>query len=267
MTPEIETPATPTETPATPAPVQPDLDARLLQIEAALKAPAAKPAETKPTETAVPTYQDLLAQGKRAEAIVALLGDQADDDVLLELAPLLDGRARREPTVEEIVDAKLAAKEAAAEKARQDAAKAAEDAEIAEGQAQVDAYMVRGAQAQQAGIEAGKYPFIKVYGVDPSRFQSLMFEAIERDKAIPDPDTLLAKIEAEHYAQWSKSPLAQKPAEDPEDVDARIRQTFRNQASKVPPPAYQPRPDDDEDPARAYIRRLDHEAAIRRNWR
>lgn len=262
--------------PAAEKPATPDLDARLAQIEQALKAKTAPAPKAEEPKTAAEVTNsdlmgfgpaaDLLKQGKRAEAVLAFLADQADDDILLELAPLLEGKTRKVLTVEEQVKATLAAEKAAEKKRLEDEAKKQEEVEVQEAQAQLQSYLVRGATAQKAGIEAGKYPFIEDYGVDPARFQELLFKHVDEQKAIPEPDVILALIEEEHAARWRKSRFARKD-EAPIDPDERIRRSFEEHAAKAPPPVYQASGQDDEDPARAILAKMDHENRTRLGWR
>lgn len=269
-----------------------DIDERLVRVEAALAAERAakkspppkveeKPPESakEPTATEVRAAMELLKEGpgKRADAVLRWLeenGVPVDDDILLELAPKLEGKTRKEPTVEERIAAEIdrreakreaerLAKEAEAETKR----KADEDREQETAREEVNTYLKRGAEAAKTAIAEGKYPFLADYGIDASRVQTLLFELIEKNKTVPDHAVIFDLMEAESEERWNKSRFSPKKKievveEDPDEI---IRRSFLENAAKYA--SENPEPIEDDDDVRAALIREDREARNKRDWR
>lgn len=272
-----------------------EIDKRLAQVEAAMKAErerkaAAKPEEKTPEKKeahevtnadlkSVPEAAELLKQGKRAEAVLAFLKDQADDDLLLELAPLLEGKVRKVPTEEEKWEQWYAAKEkakadeAAKKAAEEEAKKKADEEKQAEAdKAELETFLKNGAKFAAEQIKAGKYPFLADFGIDTAEYRTTLFDLIKETKKVPSHEDILNKMETARESTWRKSRYAGKPdpsktvaaekEETIDDFDEQIRKSFEDHRGTEVVPIYGSEEDDE---ARAMLVKVDREE--RRNWR
>jgi hypothetical protein len=251
--PTVEAPPPPADLSADPAPAPPqpekrapkDLDARFEEVlvadraakasqkaaDIALKTATDREAKALELEKKLARYNSIdehLSKGERAAAIKALLG-KIDDDILYDLAPLVE---TKEMTVEEAVEAALAAKErkaleAATTKAEADAAAAQTTAD-----ATVTEYLVRSASYLKANLAT--FPLIKALGCDHIKYQTLSADWIESKGTAPEPQDILQLIEAEHLSKIKNTPYG--PKEEPNlSLEDHAAATFERHRPKGKP--------------------------------
>ncbi len=187
-----------------------------------------------------------LTKKERAAAVKALVG-KVDEDLLFDLAQGLGVVQDEAPavapgkqlTVEEQVAAALEAREKAAEERRLEDEKKKTEDQAKAAQTQVDTFLTSSATFLKANLE--QFPFIKAWGCDTSRYTQLLIEHAEKTGQMPDPQALLAVMEAEHKAKWAKSPYAPKEPPPLEDLDAHVARTYEQNRPPPGTPAAEPR--------------------------
>ena len=290
--PTTEAPATPPAEPTTteaappqetkqPKGLDPDLEraiaaekgARDAQREADKRLKQAQDLETKYSKYSdvdVEKYQrflaieDQLTKGERAAALKQLFGGRIDEDVLFDLATAME--PPEELTVEQQVERALAAKEAAAEKKRLDDEAARVRTEQEAAQKQVNDYLTNSANFLKENLD--RFPYLKTYGCDSSRFTELSIEWSEANNAPPEPETILKLLEKERRDEWLRSPEAPKQeAPRPVDLDDYVAQTYRK--NKPPGATIEEvaRPKTPAEQAREELRKWDREQAERLRYR
>jgi hypothetical protein len=192
--------------------------------------------------------------GDLVEVAQELYGDKLNEDLLLALAKrITEGKPPVDP--EALFEQKWAQKEAEkAEQKRKDdeatrlAREQAEDAEMNE-------YLGKSAAFLTSHKEDPRFELCHSLGVDVGHYAELLDAHIKEHKEIPEPEVLLAKIEAEHEAKLPPSRKAQRAADQAGGVSF----------SPIVPRGHVPDPPPlDDDPWRAKLMAQDQEMRTKR---
>jgi hypothetical protein len=188
------------------------------------------------------------------EVAQELYGPKLNEDLLMALAKrITEGKPAVDP--ETLFEKKWAEKEAekAAQKTKDDEAArlAREQAEDAE----LNTYLGKAATFLTEHKEDPRFELCHSLGVDAAHYAELLDAHIKEHKEIPDPEVILAKVEAEHEAKLPPSRKAQRAAEQASGV------AF----SPIVPRGHVPNPPPlDDDPWRAKLMAQDQEERTKR---